>query len=75
MIFAFFPSMPGGMELLIVGLIALLLFGTRLPGIARALGSTIVEFKRGTRDIANEAKGVQLELDQAAREVKEVTRL
>lgn len=37
----------GGMEMWIVLGIALLLFGHRIPGMARALGSGIVEFKKG----------------------------
>ena len=43
---AFF-SMPGGYEWLIIGLIALLLFGKRLPGVAKSLGQAMHEFKSG----------------------------
>lgn len=43
---AFF-SMPGGYEWLIIGLIALLLFGKRLPGVAKSLGQAMHEFKHG----------------------------
>jgi sec-independent protein translocase protein TatA len=42
------------MELLIVGIIALLLFGKRLPEVARSLGKGIVEFKKGVRGIEDE---------------------
>lgn len=42
------------MELLIVGMIALLLFGKRLPEVARSLGKGIVEFKKGVRGIEDE---------------------
>jgi sec-independent protein translocase protein TatA len=45
---------PGPMELLIVGVIALLLFGKRLPEVARSLGKGIVEFKKGVRGIEDE---------------------
>ena len=31
--------------------IVLLLFGTRLPAVARSLGQSIVEFKRGIKEI------------------------
>lgn len=41
----------GPMEMLIVGAIALLLFGKRLPEVARSLGQGIVEFKRGINGI------------------------
>ena len=39
-------------ELVVIFLIVLLLFGaSRLPGIARALGRSIKEFKKGTKEI------------------------
>lgn len=39
----------GPWEMWVILLIALLLFGHRIPGMARSLGSGIVEFKRGLR--------------------------
>lgn len=38
---------PGHIELLIVGLVILLLFGHRLPSLMRSLGRGVVEFKEG----------------------------
>lgn len=49
---AFF-SMPGGYEWLIIGLIALLLFGKRLPGVAKSLGQAMHEFKSGLAGAAD----------------------
>lgn len=43
-------------ELLIFLVIVLVLFGKRLPGTMRALGQSITEFKKGTRD-AGEPRG------------------
>ena len=40
----------GPMEMCIVGGIALLLFGSRLPGAMRSLGQSVTEFKKGVRD-------------------------
>ena len=45
---------PGPMEMMIFGTIALLLFGKRLPEVARSLGKGIVEFKKGVRGIEDE---------------------
>ena len=44
-------GMPGPMEMLIIGIIAVLLFGKRLPEVGRSLGKGIVEFKKGIRGI------------------------
>lgn len=41
---------PGGWEMWIILAIFLLLFGHRIPGMARAMGSGIVEFKKGLKD-------------------------
>jgi len=40
-------TMPGGSEWLIILVIALLLFGKRLPEIMRGLGSSVRSFKKG----------------------------
>lgn len=39
----------GTMELWVLLIIALLLFGTRIPGIAKSLGLGITEFKKGLK--------------------------
>lgn len=44
-------SMPGPMEIIVILLVILLLFGAkRLPEIGRALGDGIREFKRAIKD-------------------------
>lgn len=47
-------SFPGGPEWIIIALIALLFFGKRLPEVGRAVGKSIVEFKKGVKGIADE---------------------
>ena len=38
------------MELIVIGGLGLLIFGRRLPDVARSVGKSIIEFKRGLRD-------------------------
>jgi sec-independent protein translocase protein TatA len=47
---AFLPNL-GPLELFIVAMIVLLLFGNRLPGVMRSLGRGIIEFKKGVQGI------------------------
>ena len=58
-----FLGSPGPQELLVVGIIALLLFGKRLPEVARNLGKGFSEFKKGMN-------GFQEEIRSASHEVQ-----
>lgn len=40
---------PGPMEVVIIGMVVLLLFGTRLPSVMRSLGLGVTEFKKGLK--------------------------
>lgn len=44
----------GWSEMLILGVIGLLLFGKRLPEVARNLGKGMMEFKKGMYDIQDD---------------------
>ena len=44
----------GGWEIALVLVIALLLFGTRLPKVARSLGQGVTEFKKGIKGIEDD---------------------
>jgi sec-independent protein translocase protein TatA len=41
----------GGPEVIIIGLVALLIFGNRLPNVMRSLGKSVTEFKKGVQGI------------------------
>ena len=58
-------GIPGGFEWIIILVIALLIFGKRLPGTMRSIGKGIVEFKKGL-------KGVKDEADEVEEEVKKI---
>lgn len=47
-------NLPGGVEWIIIGIVALLIFGRRLPEVARSIGKSIVEFKRGIKDVKDD---------------------
>lgn len=49
---AFFSPGPG--EMLVIGILAVLLFGKRLPEVGRSLGKGLVEFKKGLHGIEDD---------------------
>lgn len=44
----------GPQELLIVGVVAILIFGKKLPEVARSLGASYREFRSGLQEIQNQ---------------------
>jgi sec-independent protein translocase protein TatA len=44
----------GTPEIIILLVVVLLLFGSRLPGVMRSLGQGVVEFKKGVQGIEDE---------------------
>jgi sec-independent protein translocase protein TatA len=60
-----FLSMPGHTEWLVILVIALLIFGKRLPELARSVGKSLTEFKKGI----NEAKE---STDEVVNDVKQI---
>lgn len=46
----------GPVQIIVVLLVVLLLFGSRLPGVARSLGQSIVEFKKGVKGIEDKSQ-------------------
>jgi sec-independent protein translocase protein TatA len=45
---------PGFWEWILIGVVAVLLFGRRLPEVGRSLGKGVVEFKKGLRDVEDD---------------------
>ncbi len=51
-------GLPGGWEWIAILLVVLVLFGHRIPTMARSLGSGITEFKRGLKEGGSDTKSV-----------------
>ncbi len=56
----FVGGVPGGMELAVILLIAVLLFGAnKIPKLARATGEAMGEFKKGRQELEEELDEMQ----------------
>jgi sec-independent protein translocase protein TatA len=70
---------PGPFELVIILIIAVLLFGRRLPEIARGLGKSLTEFKKGVHEIEETKDDLVSEVtkvkDDVVNEVKDAAGL
>lgn len=49
-------GMPGGMEWIVILVVALLIFGRRLPEVMKSMGKGILEFKKGIKGIEDEVE-------------------
>ncbi len=58
---------PGPVEITVILVVALLIFGRRLPEIARNIGKSLTEFKKGI----NEAKETKDDVEKDVKEIKD----
>jgi sec-independent protein translocase protein TatA len=58
---------PGPVEIIVILVVALLIFGRRLPEIARNIGKSLTEFKKGI----NEAKDTKDDIEKDVRKIKD----
>ncbi len=49
-------GMPGGIEWIIILIVALLIFGKRLPEVMKSMGKGIVEFKKGIKGVEDDVE-------------------
>ncbi|PSP83043.1 twin-arginine translocase TatA/TatE family subunit [Halobacteriales archaeon QS_1_68_17] len=69
-----FPGIPGGPELLVILLIAILLFGAnKIPKLARSSGQAIGEFQKGREEIEQELDEIKEGPDAEGSESGETT--
>jgi sec-independent protein translocase protein TatA len=57
--------MPSGWEWIVLLIIALLIFGKRLPDVARGLGKSLTQFKKGLREAEDEVEQTKKEIDSS----------
>ena len=48
--------MPGPFEMMVIAGIGLLIFGRRLPEVGKGLARSIVEFKKGLKEVTDEVE-------------------
>lgn len=63
--------MPGTAEWIVILIVALLLFGRRLPEVGRSLGQGLVEFKKGLKGVTDDVEPIKRDVESVRRDVGE----
>ena len=56
-------------EMLVIGIVAVLIFGRRLPEVGRSLGQGLIEFKKGIRGVKDDVNEAVDEANDVAGDV------
>jgi len=55
----------GPFELMVIGVIAVLLFGSNLPDVARQLGGSYREFRRGLNEVQQQFRNAEYDVNRS----------
>jgi len=65
---------PGPFEIVVILVVALLIFGRRLPEIARNIGKSLTEFKKGINEAKQTKDELEDDVNTLKRDIAEETR-
>jgi len=65
---------PGPLELIVILVVALLIFGRRLPELARSLGKSLTEFKKGIHEAKETKEDIEKDVSQIKDDIVKETK-